>query len=185
MPAGDDEFNLKLNPSGIDYLAALDEIHSSASSTFTQVALEPEIFEALMKVDAALGRSYEQIISDLNDENRKSWKGTANELRETLSNHLRNLAPDDEVVKEPGYIQDQSRSGPTQKQRVKYILGKRKAGSKEVEVAKEVDMFEDRIGGFIRKFYDRASNSAHRPAERKELLKIHGYFVAFMRDLLD
>jgi hypothetical protein len=184
-PAGDDEYNLRLNPAGVDYVNSLKAIKTTASATFSQVSFEPVIFEALNRVDRSLGRSYEQVVSDLNDEARGSWKGTANELRETLSTLLRALAPDEKVITQEKYMQEKNTTGPTQKQRVKYILEQRRSGSNEVEVAQEVEAFEERIGGFIRKFYNRASNSTHRPSERKEILKIHSYFIAFMRDLLD
>ncbi len=156
-----------------------------ATSAFNQTSFDQAVFEGLTGVDTSLGRSYEQIVADLNDENRKSWKGTANELRDTLSTLLRTLAPDESVTAKKNYAQEKGTTGPTQRQRVEFILSARNAGSKEIEVAKEIDLFEGRVRGFIRKFYDRASNSAHRPTERKEILKIHSYFVAFMRDRLD
>jgi hypothetical protein len=50
---------------------------------------------------------------------------------------------------------------------------------------KELYSFDERIGAFVRKFYDRASNSVHQPTERKEIIRLYQYFVAFMSDILD
>ena len=98
---------------------------------------------------------------------------------------LETLAPKEAIATEPWYVQDESTSGPTHKQRVRYILRTRGSGSKEQKVAEQVDVMEDKIGGLVRATYTRASDAAHRTKDRREVRRIVRYFEAFAHDLLD
>lgn len=185
VEAGDDEYNLKLSSAGVDYLEATAATSEAQSSSGNKVDLNNALLQGLSKLDKSFGDSYLQVIEDLNSDTRKTWKGTANELRELVSSVLRLLAPEEEVIQQQWYKQLPNTSGPTQSQKVKYILSKRSLGSKQKEVMKELESFDDRIGAFARKLYNRASNSTHQYSERKEIIKLYHYFVAFMSDLLD
>jgi len=140
---------------------------------------------ALYNLSEPLGRSYQQVLSDLADENRMSWAGTAHEIRQILSTLLHALAPDVEVKKRSGYRQDPNAAGPTQKQRVHYVLSKRDAGSKETDVVEMASSLDQVIAELVRASYSRASDAAHRFKGRKEVLRILRYFDAFAYDLLD
>jgi len=144
-----------------------------------------KINEALRKLSVELSNSYIQIYNDLKDNNRISWAGTAHEIREILTNLLRLLAPDDELIKEPWYKQMENSSGPTQKQRVKYILTKRGAGSKERGVVDKVTALDKMIEELVRSTYERASDAAHRYKSKSEVSRILRYFETFAVDLLD
>lgn len=144
-----------------------------------------KIQTALAKISPALGRSYSQVNSDLLDKNRKSWAGTAHEIREVLTTLLRTLAPEDDVIKQSWYKQEKDSSGPTQKQRVRFILLQRGAGSKKIEAVAEVSDLDDLIANIVRATYSRASDAAHGLKERQEVIRIVDYFDVFALDLLD
>lgn len=140
---------------------------------------------ALERVDPALAASYRQVRADLADVSRTSWAGTAHELREILGTLLRKLAPDEAVVNQTWFNQEPNTTGPTQKQRVRYILQQRNAGSKEREVAQHVAALETMVGEVVRAMYSRASDAAHRFKGRTEATRLLNYFDAFAHDLLD
>jgi hypothetical protein len=144
-----------------------------------------KIYEALGSLSEAVAKSYAQVKKDILDTNRLSWAGTAHEIREILTTTLRLLAPDGDVISQPWYQQEPGTSSPTQKQRVRFILQKRNAGSKEQEVVNNVVHLEDMIGDMVRATYSRASDAAHRFKARKEVMRILRYFEAFANDLLD
>jgi hypothetical protein len=54
-----------------------------------------------------------------------SWRGPATDFRESLRETLDHLAPDSAVKAEPGFKLEQNTSGPTMKQKVRFILKKR------------------------------------------------------------
>jgi len=144
-----------------------------------------EIYTALLAISEPLARSYVQVKNDLKDETRCSWAGTAHEIRELLATLLREMAPDDAVASQPWYKQDSNTSGPTQKQRVRYIMEHQKAGSKQAEVVQEVGNIEEMICNVVRAMYSRASDAAHRFKDRREVNRIMRYFDTFAVDLLN
>jgi len=143
-----------------------------------------EIYNALMEVSESLANSYAQVRADVQHPERFSWAGTAHEIREMLATLLRELAPDSAVTAQSWYGQQPNTSGPTQKQRVRYILEVNGAGSKERKVVEKVVGLEDMIGSLVRSTYNRASDAAHRFKPRQEVLRILRYFDAFAYDLL-
>jgi hypothetical protein len=155
------------------------------STISTSPASESEIFKALLNLSEPLAKSYIQVKIDLEDNNRSSWAGTAHEIREVLANLLRILAPDEKVTLQKWYHQEEKISGPTQKQRVRYILQENGAGSKEKEVVELATQLEEMTGNIVRATYSRASDAAHRFKTRKEVTRIVKYFDAFANDLLD
>jgi len=91
------------------------------------------IYWALKDISEHLARSYLQVKMDINAPTRISWAGTAHEIREILATLLRKLAPDEAVCAQEWYRKESSASGPTQKQRVKYILQQRRVSANEEE----------------------------------------------------
>ena len=132
-----------------------------------------------------LASKYAQVKLDVGTTDRLSWSGSAHEIREVLRGLLETLAPNQAVATELWYVQDESMSGPTPKQRVRYILRTRGSGSKEQKVAEQVDVMEDKIGDLVRATYTRASDVAHQTKDRREVRRIVRYFEAFAHDLLD
>lgn len=143
------------------------------------------LYHALLDISESLGNSYMQVRLDLDDPTRTSWAGTAHEIREILTTLLRLKAPDSEVKAKAWYRPEPNTSGPTQKQRVRYILQELGGGSKQVEVAEQISMIEDKIGDLVRATYSRASDAAHRMKGRTEAKRLLRYFEAFAHDLLN
>lgn len=143
------------------------------------------IFKALHKLSPELGLSYNQVKIDLQDDNRLSWAGTAHEIREIVANVLRLLASDNEVMKQSWFKLEVNTSGPTQKQRVRYILELQNGGSKQGEVIGLVASIDGLVADLVRATYSRASDAAHRLKGRKEANRLLMYFEAFAYDLLN
>jgi hypothetical protein len=146
--------------------------------------LNQEILNALRSISDSLANSYFQITRDFDDENRISWAGTAHEIRELLRKILEYLAPTKAVITQPWYQKLPSVSGPTQKQRVRYILSLKNGDSKQQKVVQDIDIINDKIGELVRDVYGRASDAAHRSKSKTEAFKILRYFEAFAYDLL-
>ncbi len=144
-----------------------------------------DIYEALAKISETLADSYLQVKRDIQDEARLTWAGTAHEIRQIIASLLEILAPDAEVISQRFYKQDPHTSGPTQKQRTHYILQIYNAGSKERAVVEQIANLDVWIEDLVRATYSRASDAAHRYKERREVLRILGYFEAFSQDLLN
>jgi hypothetical protein len=164
------------------------EPESVAVDAVVAPEMRTEIYTALSRVDQRCADYYAQAYLDLADLTRVSWIGTAHQVREALATVLRTLAPDDQVKAMPWFKVQSDDGRPTHKQRVRYILQHRGAGSAEREVAEQIDLIEERvenIGGIVRSTYTRASVAAHIGAERREAIRILRYFEAFAHDLLD
>lgn len=147
--------------------------------------IRSDIYYALMDIAEPLAKKYAQVKLDVETDDRLSWSGSAHEIREVLRGLLETLAPNISVTAQVWYAQEKNISGPTHKQRVRYILRMRDAGSKEQRVAEQADIMEDKIGNLVRATYTRASDAAHRTKDRTEVRRIVRYFEAFAHDLLD
>lgn len=143
------------------------------------------LYQALLDVSEALAASYAQVRADLEDEERGSWAGTAHEVREMVATLLRTLGPDELVTATKWYRQEPGTSGPTQKQRARFILEQNGAGTREAGVAQEIAVLDEMIGSMVRATYARASDAAHRMKGRTEARRVFRYFEAFAHDLLN
>ncbi|MAS36930.1 MAG: hypothetical protein CL610_23200 [Anaerolineaceae bacterium] len=163
-----------------------DKLHEKEISELKEVNLEDNpIYVALRELSPSLALIYAQVKSDIAKNDRLTWGMTAHGIREVLRGILVLLAPDEELIVQPNYKQQSGTNGPTQKQRVKYILNKRGASSSSVDVVSEVDAIEERIGSLVRATYSRASDAAHGFKDKEETQRILRYFEAFAYDLLD
>jgi hypothetical protein len=149
------------------------------------VTADQLVEKALSALDPALARSYSQVCSDLVAAARLSWSGTAHEIREILARVLRILAPDEAVTKQEGYVQEKNTTGPTHRQRARYIAGQRGLGSKERDVAEHAGTLDSMAAEMVRDMYSRASDAAHRGKDRKEVVRLLKYLEALLHDLLD
>jgi len=130
--------------------------------------------------------SYKQAILDLQFDSRLSWRGPATDLRESLRECLDYLAPDKEVEEQPGFKLENDRSGPTMKQKVQYILKKRKLSDSQIKPAKSaISLIDELFGGFVRLVYNRASVSTHSPTDKNEVKKIKEYVKLVFLEVLE
>ena len=171
-------------------LVPLSRAYWSRAPEAAMSGRDPDVAKRLRCLDDALAESYEQVIEDLSDEDRKTYRGTASELREVLRGVLDLLASDDNVMRMEWY-KDARRSGsrkepkPTQAEKTKYILRQRNAGSAAVEAAESyMESVEDRLGHVVRASYRRASDSTHAGVERAEVVQQVKYVNALLSELL-
>lgn len=143
------------------------------------------IYIALGLISTTLADSYYQVKRDIKADDRKSWAGTAHEIREIVANLLRELAPDKQVITQAWFKKETESGKPSQKQRAIFILQKRGSSSTAIEVVQKVQILDEMVGELVRSTYNRASDAAHTFETKKEVIKLLRYFEAFAHDLLD
>lgn len=146
---------------------------------------DERVIQTLEHLVPSAALSYKQAIIDLADDRRFSFRGPALELRETLRETLDHLAPDDAVTSAEGYVLEKGRSGPTMKQKVRFIL-KARGQSKSSSVVPEqsTTTVDEMIGTLTRSVYDRSSVATHVATERRTVIQIRRYVVAILHDIL-
>ncbi len=152
-------------------------------STRQTTAAEASILATLEQIIPTTALSYRQVLQDLGDTQRISYRGTAAELREVLRELLDHLAPDEEVLKTVKLEKDQK--NPTMKQKTTFILKAR--GVRDTARKTPVDAVatvEDSVGSLARSVYTRGSVSTHVATTRQEVLTIKAYADAVLADLL-
>jgi hypothetical protein len=144
---------------------------------------EAAILATLDRIVPSTALSYRQVLEDLAEPKRISYRGTAAELREVLRELLDHLAPDEEVLKTIKLEKDQR--GPTMKQKAVFILKARGVGETARKTPVDaVGAVEDSIGSLARSVYIRGSVSAHIVTTRNEVLTVKAYADAVLADLL-
>lgn len=95
----------------------------------------------------------------MRENNRKSYRGTAVEFRESL---LDTLAPGQNVKAQTGFKLEPDAKGPTMKQKTIFVLKARQASKNQIKpLADAVGIVEEFIGKFIRSVYERSSVATH------------------------
>jgi hypothetical protein len=115
-----------------------------------------------------------------------SYRGTANELRETLRETLDHLAPDKDVEAGQGFKFEKNQVKPTQKQKVRHIL--RSRGLKETaRKAPEASalLVDELTASVTRASYERGSLSAHIASNAREVRQLKMYVDSVLAELLE
>lgn len=129
--------------------------------------------------------SYEQVLRDVRDAGRQSYRGTAADLREVVREVLDHLAPDADVMNSPGFRLEQDQRSPTMKQKVRFILRARKAGDSTRQTAEDsVQHLDENVAALGRAVYNRGSTDVHTAKALEELLNFKGYADAILAELL-
>lgn len=146
---------------------------------------DEQIISKLSAIVPSAALSYKQAILDLKDDDRVSFRGPALELRETLREILDYLAPDGEVTAAQEYVQEKGRTGPTMKQKVRFILKKKgkRSASDVPELA--ATAFEETIAKLARAVYELSSKATHVAGERQTVAQLRRYVVAIFHDILE
>jgi len=171
-------------------LVPLSRAHWSRAPEKAPAGRDPTVATRLGKLDPDLAESYEQVVADLSDNARRTYRATGSELREVLRGALERLAPDKQVMNTDWYREARrtgarKESGPTHSERTKFILRQRDRGSADVEAAESYMLsVEDRLGHVVRASYRRASDSTHSGAEREEVAQQLRYVNALLTELL-
>ena len=159
---------------------------SSRNETGTRTQADYRIIATLKALLPSAALSYEQALSDLEQNERLSWRGPATDLRESLREALDYLAPDDDVRKSSGYKQEPDTRGPTMKQKVRFILRNRGVSKALVAPAEDAThSIDESIGSFVRSVYTRSSVSTHTPTEKNEVLRILALVRVVVCELLE
>lgn len=134
----------------------------------------------------AAALSYEQCLLDLGEMQRRSYRGVAHELREVLRETLNYLAPDADVMAEPGFKLEPDLKRPTQKQKALYVFKKRKL-SREASSAPEltISMVEELGASITRTAYNRGAKDAHGGSSVTEVRQLKMYIDAVLGELLE
>jgi hypothetical protein len=153
-------------------------------ATRLTTATEAAIIETLDGIVPTIALSYRQVLQDLSDQTRVSYRGTASELREVLRELLDHLAPDADVLKS-GVVLEKGHTTPTMKQKTVFILKARGVGETARKPATDaVTAIEGAVGSLARSVYNRGSLSTHIATTRTEVLTFKGYTDAVLADLL-
>jgi hypothetical protein len=146
---------------------------------------DEQIISKLAALVPSAALSYKQAILDLMDDSRISFRGPALELREALREVLDHLAPDSEVTVAPGYVQEKNRTGPTMKQKVRFIMKKKGKQSSSEAPEQAVTAFEEAIATLTRAVYERSSRATHVASERQTVVQLRRYVVAILHDIIN
>lgn len=138
-------------------------------------------------MDEELASCYKQFLQDLGQD-RLSYRGPAGELRSVVELLLDRLAPDEEARK-AGFKPDRNTKRVTYADRARCVLRQHRAEGPDAlqatnKCAESISRIEEGVGNILRGLHKRSSIAVHEGEEREELVRIHGYFKAVIRDLL-
>jgi hypothetical protein len=147
---------------------------------------DQKILETLKQLLPSAALSYEQAILDLQLNQRLSWRGPATDLREALREILDYLAPDKEVMNQHGFNLEQNTTGPTMKQKVRYILGRRGISKSIMQTPESAaEAVDTAVGTFVRSVYTRSNLSTHTPTQKSEVLRVRDWVRIALCELLE
>lgn len=156
--------------------------------------IENKILKTLEKINPAVAGSYMQLLIDINDFTKTSFKGTVHELREVLRETLARLAPDSEVEASKGFKLESNCNKPTMRQKVLFIFSQRGSSKDEKDIAissvTPIELSEDAIAEMTRTVYVSGSTSAHTGAKnmasiRGQIIQLKMYLDAVLSHLLE
>lgn len=146
--------------------------------------IEKQIVAALENTVPSAALSYRQVLRDLEDHDRLTFRGTANDLRGAVWDLLRTLAPDADVMAQPGFKFEKDTSKPTQRQKARHILKARHSSAVDAAV-ESLDILEEYVSSLARILYSRTSSSAHIGSERSEIRQMKMYVDAFIAEVFE
>ena len=149
-------------------------------------ATERLIIDTLAKLLPATAAAYEQCIIDLAGPPRKSFRGVAHEMRETVRETLDHLAPDPEVMAKAGFTLEPNVTRPTQRQKALHILTKRKLSREAIHAPElAVGLIEELGAQIARTTYSLGSASAHVATTGQQVRQLKMYVDAVLAELLE
>jgi hypothetical protein len=158
---------------------------ASAPPVFAPSRLEGEILRTLENMVPSAGLSYRQLLLDLESPGRVSYRGTAAEIREVLRETLDHFATDEDVMKAPGYRNEEGRDRPTMRQKARFILKSRKTGDTQRKTSEQaLGILEEGIAALTRSVYDRGSVATHVTSTRHEIASVKNFSDAVLAELL-
>jgi hypothetical protein len=158
-----------------------------AKSKINHSQAERILIATLEKMIPTAAASYQQGLHDLaQDPSRLSYRGTACEFREALRETLDLLAPDSDVMGQSWYKQEPGTSGPTMRQKVKFVLSARgKTKTQQGVAERSIDLIDGLCGAVTRAVYTNASLSTHVQTTRSEVCQMKRYLDPVLFDILE
>lgn len=145
---------------------------------------DASIIERLRRQSSSLADSFEQALSDLNDHTRLTYIGPAGEVREVMRAAVQQLAPDDEVRKQPWFqgIAQGGKRNPSQAERIRYAVQQRGSNKEQSRVADElIDQLVAKVG---RHAYQVGSSALHAGAAQATVRKLTGWVLSVLDEVL-
>jgi hypothetical protein len=171
-----------------DALRAVDlqKVKSAGVPTNRTSSIDVLIVQTLDKMVPSAALSYRQALADIQESHRLSWRGTATELREALRETLDHLAPDLEVLAQPGFKLEGEMKGPSMKQKVRYVLSARGVSKTASAVPEDASSaVEAAFASLVRSLYTRGSMSTHVNTSRSEVERVLMWVRAVFQELLE
>jgi predicted pPIWI-associating nuclease len=169
---------------GLEFLIGAESV--TPANRPQPAGVEAAILRTLGTLLPAAAASYEQVLRDLQDTGRASYRGVAADLREVVREILDHLAPDADVMGSPGFKLEQGQKGPTMRQKVNFILRARKVGDSARQTALEsIEHVNENAGLVGRAVYSRGAADVHSARPREEVLNFKGYADALLAELLE
>jgi predicted pPIWI-associating nuclease len=166
---------------GLEFLIGAE----APTASFQVGGTEGAILATLDTMLPAAAASYRQVLRDVQDGGRFSYRGTAAELREVVREVLDHLAPDEDVMKSAGFKLEAGQKGPTMKQKVRFILRARKVGDSARDTAEaSAQHVDEAVASLGRAVYTRGSTAVHTARPLEEVLNYKGYADAILGELL-
>jgi hypothetical protein len=138
----------------------------------------------LRKLSPVLADSLEQALTDLNDNSRLSYVGPAGEVREVMRACVQQVAPDEEVRKQPWFvgIPQGSKTNPSQSERTRYAVQQR--GGDKDQIKGVDDLIDGLVGQISRNTYNTGSSQLHAGARQKDVRKLARWVFAVLDEVL-
>ncbi len=184
--SGQQAYLAKVNELRPYLLEATVDLMKSRGKRLVLSPVERSILDTLTALLPATAASYEQALRDIAGGARISWRGSALELREALRDVIDHLGPDEQVTRTPGFHLEEGRQGPTQKQKVRYVLRARRTSSAARNVAEAaLETVDEAVAILARSMYESGSASTHVGASVKEMRNLKRYVDALLAELLE
>jgi len=158
---------------------------SSPGHTVSLSLVEQRIIKTLTTMLPSSALSYEQAVRDLNSSDRRSFRGTAVELRECLREVLDHLAPDDDVMKMTDYKHEPGQTKPTMRQKTAFIMHSRALADTAQRAPRDfAALVEDASARIVRSTYQRGNVGTHVSTIRGEVVQLKMYVDTVLAELL-
>ena len=119
----------------------------------------------------------------------QNYSGATGEIRDTFTQVLHKLAPDDQVISQANFALEKDQTKPTRRQRIIYIMQQRYSKSKRSkamakEIASDIDILETQLAKVVQTAYAEASGMTHTTATREKVYPLLKRFDNILAQLL-
>lgn len=166
------------------------EVSSAGSELGGFTRQESSIVEKLKEINPFFADAYIQIILDIRDEKRISFRGVVHEIRELVRGLLNHFAPNEQVMGQVDFQFENRLDKPSMTQKMKYVLNARGLSGSQIDPAKKMTSYLEVQTGILaampRSTYSAGSDTAHADSRdvRNEVLRLKRYLDTNICDIL-